>query len=117
MTQPIACDLADLLVGWMRDHYGAARHATKRLARDAGVSPRTAENWLGAMNAPRLTHLGRLMALYPALEERVHAHVARSRTLNDALSAEAVRATAVLRESLSHAPGAVADHPHPLGGC
>ena len=43
--------------------YGPLRNAAKLLARDADVSPRTAENWLQGKCAPRMDECIRLMAV------------------------------------------------------
>ena len=46
----------------LRKEYGPLRNAAKILARMAGVSPRTAQNWLNGANAPQGAALLNLMA-------------------------------------------------------
>ena len=93
----------DLVLDWIDAEHGGSRHASKHLARLIGVSPRTTENWLARLNAPRLAHFGELMALYPALEARVHTYVEARRAANLALLARAEAAATDLRERLAHA--------------
>lgn len=52
------------------------RHAAKRLAVDADVSPRTAENWLSGLNGPGAEPLLRLMAANPRLQDQINADIA-----------------------------------------
>ena len=46
-----AMTYAAVVLPFIQNAYGA-RHGKKALARDANVSPRTAENWLAGNNAP-----------------------------------------------------------------
>lgn len=55
----------------LRERYGRLKHATKILARDACVTPRTAENWLERECAPRFEQAIELMAADPAIEAAV----------------------------------------------
>lgn len=71
--------LTSRLTPVLRRIYGEARHGAKRLARDASVSPRTGENWLEGLNAPRAAELIRLMARCDDVAAEVHALVAEAR--------------------------------------
>ncbi len=51
--------------------YAPKRFAAKLLARAAGVSPRTAENWIQGLCAPRGDELIRLMAECDALRVEI----------------------------------------------
>lgn len=55
-TEAVTARFAELL----RETFGADRHAVKRIARTAGSSLRTAENWYEGRNAPGLLHFLRL---------------------------------------------------------
>lgn len=46
----------------LREEFAPLKHATKILARMAGTTPRTAENWIAGLCAPQGAHLIRLMA-------------------------------------------------------
>ena len=52
--------------------FGALRHARELLARRASVSPRTAENWLRGICAPRGDELIRLMRTCEALRAEIN---------------------------------------------
>lgn len=67
--------LADRVCAFVRAAY-QGRHATKRLAQDADVSPRTAENWLCGQNGLRAESLVRLMAVHPTLQQQINDDVA-----------------------------------------
>jgi transcriptional regulator with XRE-family HTH domain len=51
--------------------YGLLRFGAKLLARAAGVSPRTADNWLQGICAPRGDELLRLMRECAALRDEI----------------------------------------------
>ena len=51
--------------------YGPLRFGAKLLARAAGVSPRTADNWLQGICAPRGDELLRLMRECSALRDEI----------------------------------------------
>lgn len=61
----------------LRARFGLLRGAEKRLARVAGVSPRTAENWLRQECAPGGEALLHLMAECDDLAAAIMAEVAR----------------------------------------
>ena len=63
--------LADRVCAFINAAY-RGRHATKRLAVDADVSPRTAENWLLGLNGPDAERLVRLMAVHPDLQRQIN---------------------------------------------
>jgi hypothetical protein len=52
------------------------RHTVKRLAADAEVSARTAENWRAGANLPNVEALLRLMAAHPELQDQINDEVA-----------------------------------------
>lgn len=54
----------------------SGRHAVKRLAADADVSARTAENWLQGLNRPGAEPLLRLMAVHPDLQRQINDDIA-----------------------------------------
>lgn len=57
--------------GILSREYGPLRNAAKLLANKVGVSPRTVENWLGGLCAPRGDELIRLMKECPALRDEI----------------------------------------------
>jgi len=67
--------LADRVLTFIGAAY-AGRHAAKRLAVDADVSPRTAQNWLLGLNGPDAERLVRLMAVHPGLQQQVNDDIA-----------------------------------------
>ena len=71
--------LTERLTPILRRVFGAERHGVKRLARAASVSPRTAENWLAGVNAPRLAEAIRLMAECDAIATEINALIAEQR--------------------------------------
>jgi len=77
MSQSVA--YPDLVGGFLRRHFGVLRHAEKRLARLAGVSPRTAEHWLRGQCAPTGDTLLTLMAECDELAAEILAEVQRRR--------------------------------------
>lgn len=77
MTHHIA--YPTLVGGVLRERFGGVRHAEKLLARLAGVSPRTAENWLRDACAPQGEQLLRLMAECDELAAAINAEVQRRR--------------------------------------
>ena len=60
-----------LVHGVLVREYGPLRNAAKILARATGVSPRSAENWLQGLCAPRGDELLRLMKECSALREEI----------------------------------------------
>lgn len=63
--------------------YAPLRHGHKLLARDAGTSPRTAENWLRGNNAPSGENLIALMAECEELAAEVNRLVAERRAARE----------------------------------
>jgi hypothetical protein len=57
--------------GILTQEFGPLRNAAKLLARKAGVSPRTAQNWLQGLCAPRGDELIRLMQECSALRDEI----------------------------------------------
>ena len=55
----------------VRTEYGARRHAAEHLARDAGVTPRCARNWLAGTCAPQAHSLLQLMTRCDALAAEI----------------------------------------------
>lgn len=56
---------------FLRGKYAPLKHANKLLARDARVTPRTAENWLDLECTPRFEQAVMLMAADPEIEAAV----------------------------------------------
>lgn len=69
----------ELIGGFLRQRFGLLRGAEKMLARMAGASPRTAENWLRLECAPTGEHLLNLMAECDELAGVILAEVQRRR--------------------------------------
>lgn len=63
----------------LREDWGDLRHASKRLSRRVGRTPRAVMNWLGGLSSPRMMDLVALMAASPALERAVVELVAEER--------------------------------------
>lgn len=53
---------SDVITGVLREEYAPLKHASEYLARDAGSTPRAAENWLAGVCAPTGEKLLNLMA-------------------------------------------------------
>jgi transcriptional regulator with XRE-family HTH domain len=64
-------------------------NAAKQLAREAAVSPRTAEAWLGGRRDPAIEALVRLMAAHPDLERQIRQDIETLRRVT--LRAEATQ--------------------------
>jgi len=60
--------------------YAPLKHAAKLLARHAGTTPRTAENWLAGTHAPNGEKLLNLMAECATLADEVNRLVAERRS-------------------------------------
>jgi hypothetical protein len=69
----------DVVNGFIRRRYGPLKHAAKLLARAAGTTPRTAENWLAGLHAPNGDKLVNLMAECDELAEEISRLVAERR--------------------------------------
>ena len=63
----------------LRREFAPLKHAAEILARLAGSTPRSAENWLSGQCAPQGAHLIRLMARCDALKVEIDALVERER--------------------------------------
>jgi hypothetical protein len=72
----------DLVSGFLRDRFGLVRGAEKRLARKAGCSPRTVENWMRGESAPAGEHLLNLMAECDELAAAIMAEVRRRKAVS-----------------------------------
>lgn len=72
---------AETMAAYFKRKYLPLRYAAKILARDAGVSPRTADNWLQGLNAPSGKALVRLMAKCPELQDIINSLVIETRQL------------------------------------
>jgi Cys-tRNA synthase (O-phospho-L-seryl-tRNA:Cys-tRNA synthase) len=68
----IAATYGDAVFQAIRREYAPLRNAAKLLARDAGTTPRTAENWLAGTHAPNGEKLVNLMAACPDVAEEVN---------------------------------------------
>jgi hypothetical protein len=62
---------ADGLMDMIAERWGPLRSGRKMLARTAGVSPRTAENWLQRKNAPQVEQVFALMQNDPEFGQRL----------------------------------------------
>lgn len=62
---------AETVTGVLRREYGPLRHAAKLLARAVGTTPRTVQNWLDGVNAPRGAELIRLMQECDELRDEI----------------------------------------------
>ena len=80
-----------VIFAFLRTEYSAVRHGVKQLAADAGVSSRTAENWLAGHCAPTGESLLTLMASCPALEAVINDTIAARRAAARAESAAIAR--------------------------
>lgn len=105
--------LADRVLTYINTVY-SGRHAAKRLASDADVSPRTAQNWLLGLNGPDAERLVRLMAVHPGLQQQVNDDIALLRRVR----ASQQQARALLDETndrtaaAPHRAGAAVDIRH-----
>jgi hypothetical protein len=66
---------ADRILMYLVSTYDG-RHGVKRLAADAEVSARTAENWLQGLNRPGTEPLLRLMVAHPDLQDQINDDIA-----------------------------------------
>lgn len=74
-----AATYSDIVFGAIQREYAPLKHAAKLLARHAGTSPRTAENWLAGTHAPNGEKLLNLMAECRSLADEVNRLVAERR--------------------------------------
>lgn len=63
--------LSTVVGGVLRRQTERERHAVKRIAREAHVTPRAVENWASGLNAPRAAELIRLMAINDELADEI----------------------------------------------
>ena len=68
---------SEITTGYLREQFSALRHAAKIVARLAGVSPRTAENYLAGTHAPSGEALLNLLAHCDGLLARIDAEIER----------------------------------------
>lgn len=74
-----AMTYSDVVHDVIRRNYAPLKHAAKLLARAAGTTPRTAENWLAGSHAPNGEKLLNLMAACDELADEVNRLVAERR--------------------------------------
>ena len=75
---------AGLISEVLREKYGGARHAAKRLARSVGADPRAVKNWLQGTTAPRLADAMKLMAECEELQNAIIGMIEEARCARDA---------------------------------
>jgi len=75
----VTATYGDVVHDVIRRHYAPLKHAAKILARAAGTTPRTAENWLAGSHAPNGEKLLNLMAACNELADEVNRLVAERR--------------------------------------
>jgi hypothetical protein len=78
---PMTATYGDVVHEVIRRQFGPLKHAAKLLARAAGTTPRTAENWLAGSHAPNGEKLVNLMADCQELAEEINRLVAERRAL------------------------------------
>jgi hypothetical protein len=78
-----AASYGELIHDVLMREYGSHRHAAKVLARDAGTTPRTAQNWLDGTNAPNGDKLINLMGQCEALTAEIHRLIELRRASRD----------------------------------
>lgn len=66
-----AAAYAQTVTDVLRRNYGQLRHAAKLLAGSVGTSPRTVQNWLDGINAPRGAELIKLMQECDELRDEI----------------------------------------------
>lgn len=66
-----ASDFTEVISGALQRHYGPLRCGRKLVARIAGASHRTADNWFAGRNAPKGPELIRLMAANDELADEI----------------------------------------------
>jgi len=64
-------DFTEVISDALQRHYGPLRCGRKLVARIAGASHRTADNWFAGRNAPKGPELIRLMAANDELAEEI----------------------------------------------
>lgn len=78
---PMTATYGDVVHDVIRRRFAPLKHAAKLLARAAGTTPRTAENWLAGSHAPNGEKLVNLMADCQELAEEINRLVAERRAL------------------------------------
>ncbi|GAB0118758.1 hypothetical protein [Acidisoma sp. 7E03] len=66
-----AFDITEIITEALQKHYGPMRCGRKIVARIAGASHRTADNWFSGRNAPKGPELIRLMAANEELTDEI----------------------------------------------
>lgn len=64
-------EVIDLVSGLLRDTFGQYRGYRKHIARAAGASPSSADNWVDGVTSPSLRHFINLCRHYPELRPDV----------------------------------------------
>ncbi|WP_291365302.1 hypothetical protein [Acetobacter sp. UBA5411] len=86
MSAVDAITYAETVTGVLRRKYGPLRHASKLLARAVGSTPRTVQNWLDGINAPRGAELIRLMQECDELRDEIFRLVEEGKCQKDTAS-------------------------------
>lgn len=73
---PMTATYGDVVHEVIQRNFAPLKHAAKLLARAAGTTPRTAENWLAGSHAPNGDKLISLMANCDDLAEEINRLVA-----------------------------------------
>lgn len=73
---PMTATYGDVVHDYIQRNFAPLKHAAKLLARAAGTTPRTAENWLAGSHAPNGEKLISLMASCDELAEEINRLVA-----------------------------------------
>lgn len=76
---PMTATYGDVVHDVIRRQFAPLKHAAKLLARAAGTTPRTAENWLAGSHAPNGDKLLNLMAECDELADEIFRVVAERR--------------------------------------
>lgn len=71
----VSATYPEMMTGFLRARFAPLKHGQKLLAKMAGVSPRTCENWLAGTCAPQGEHLLTLLAECDGLAELLLAAV------------------------------------------
>ena len=76
----VTLNFTDFFHGWVTGHYGRLRHGAKLLARDAGVSPRTAEGYFQSRHGVNAETLNTLMARNAELRAEIDRLIEQRKT-------------------------------------
>lgn len=85
---------AEAVTGILKRNYGQIRNAAKLLARSVGTTPRTVQNWLEGVNAPRGAELIRLMQECDELRDEIFRIVEEGKCQKDTASTSVGAASA-----------------------